>query len=99
MNHDKSSIQRALTAIEGNNLDGAEQVLEALAFGQLPYPVETNSEDGLALDPLGASGFHPRNFHLAGEHINDCVTALGSNDQEAALAAVNAVLAGWKENS
>jgi hypothetical protein len=82
-----NTLNQTVQQIREGNLEQAQAGLAVLEFHKLMLPMKDSRE------------FGPERVHETGDHISQCISALGLGDAENALAEAEAAAARWGKES
>ena len=89
-----NALNQTVQQIKEGNLEQAQAGLAVLEFHRLMRPMKDSGEGPRRFfDP--ARQFGPERVHETGDHISQCIAALGLGDAENALAEAEAAVARW----
>ena len=78
-----NALNQTVQQIREGNLEQAQAGLAVLEFHRLMHPMKDSRE------------FGPERVHETGDHISQCISALGLGDAENALAEAEAAAGRW----
>jgi hypothetical protein len=91
-----NALSQTVEMIREGDLEQAQAGLAVLEFHRLMRPLKDSSKGPRRFfDP--AREFGPERVHETGDHISECIAALGRGDAEDALAEAEAAAARWGE--